>query len=171
MLKRARQDSVSSESDHSPTPDLESVSSVSSPGATTADLGVSSAPPSKYAHLDDMEEASKPTQVISCSLSPHREPIPFSSYEEFEVHYAQAHVNRCSECRRNFPTEHFLQLHIGENHDPLNDVRKAKGEKIVRSLLIPLLHWTAADSTVSSMPALLKIVIGSAPPLKSGVCI
>lgn len=55
----------------------------------------------------------------------------FSTFEEFEVHYAKVHAYRCSECRRNFPTEHFLGLHISENHDPLEDARRANDEKTV----------------------------------------
>jgi len=27
--------------------------------------------------------------------------------------------------------EHFLTLHIAENHDPLNEAKKARGEKTV----------------------------------------
>ena len=68
---------------------------------------------------------------MKCSLPPHAEPVSFSTFEEFEIHYAKIHAYRCSDCRRNFPTEHFLELHIGENHDPLNEARRAKGEKTV----------------------------------------
>ncbi|KKK13413.1 hypothetical protein AOCH_002090 [Aspergillus ochraceoroseus] len=35
--------------------------------------------------------------VMRCSLPPHRETLSFSSYEDYEVHYLQSHVNRCSE--------------------------------------------------------------------------
>ena len=70
-------------------------------------------------------------EVMRCSLPPHRDTIAFASYEEYEVHYAKVHTNRCLECRKNFPTEHFVGLHIAENHDPLNEARKARGEKIV----------------------------------------
>lgn len=38
-------------------------------------------------------------------------------------------MNRCVECRKNFPTEHFLNLHIEENHDALVGVRKDRGER------------------------------------------
>ena len=67
---------------------------------------------------------------MKCSLPPH-ETLVFSTFEEFEIHYSKRHTNRCSECHRNFPTEHFLILHISENHDPLSEARKAKGEKTV----------------------------------------
>ncbi|KAH8434629.1 uncharacterized protein LDX57_012271 [Aspergillus melleus] len=41
----------------------------------------------------------------------------------------QTHVNRCSECGKNFPTGHFLSLHIEENHDPLVATRRERGDK------------------------------------------
>lgn len=69
---------------------------------------------------------------MKCSLPPHHDTISFSTFEEFETHYAKEHAHRCSECRKNFPTEHFLGLHIGENHDPLTEARRAKEEKTVR---------------------------------------
>lgn len=69
---------------------------------------------------------------MKCSLPPHRDTLSFSAFEEFEVHYAKEHAHRCSECRKNFPTEHFLGLHISENHDPLTEVRRAKEEKTYR---------------------------------------
>ena len=72
---------------------------------------------------------------MKCSLPPHAEVLSFGTCAEFETHYSKVHSNRCAECKRNFPTEHFLMLHITENHDPLNEARKAKGEKTVRRSL------------------------------------
>jgi len=66
---------------------------------------------------------------MRCSLPPHREGIPFNSYDDYEVHYNKAHVNRCVECRKNFPTNYFLSLHQAENHDPLAEVLKDRGER------------------------------------------
>lgn len=66
---------------------------------------------------------------MKCSLPPHQDTISFSTFEEFELHYAREHAHRCSECRKNFPTEHFLGLHISENHDPLTEARRANEEK------------------------------------------
>ncbi|QQK43434.1 Zinc finger, C2H2 [Penicillium digitatum] len=68
-------------------------------------------------------------EVMHCSLPPHRETISFTSYEDYEVHYLQSHVNRCSECSKNFPTGHLLNIHIEENHDPLAAARRARGDK------------------------------------------
>lgn len=69
--------------------------------------------------------------VHHCSLPPHRETVDFASYDEYETHYLQTHVNRCSECAKNFPTLHFLSIHIEENHDPLILARRDRGEKTV----------------------------------------
>jgi hypothetical protein len=95
--------------------------------------------PAKYTHLDSnsnlhgaSSSSSASADVMLCSLPPHRQALAFPTYEAYEVHYAQAHVNRCLECGSNFPTAHYLALHIAENHDPLNEARKARGEKIVR---------------------------------------
>ncbi|KAJ5108516.1 Zinc finger C2H2 [Penicillium angulare] len=68
-------------------------------------------------------------EVMHCALPPHRETLAFTSYEDYEVHYLQAHVNRCSQCSKNFPTAHFLDLHIEENHDPLAVARRERGDK------------------------------------------
>lgn len=82
---------------------------------------------------------STPTvELMQCTLPPHREPLSFASYEDYEVHYQQAHVNRCSQCSKNFPTGHFLNLHIEENHDPLAAARRARGEKTVSLPLLPV---------------------------------
>ncbi|KKK27177.1 hypothetical protein ARAM_002820 [Aspergillus rambellii] len=74
--------------------------------------------------------------VMRCSLPPHRETLSFSSYEDYEVHYLQSHVNRCSECGKNFPTDRFLNLHIEENHDPLVASRRERGEKTTYNFYI-----------------------------------
>lgn len=91
---------------------------------------------SKIAQLDSLSGQARPAAQMHCSLPPHRETLSFASYEEYEVHYNQAHVNRCLECRKNFPTGHFLNLHIEENHDALVSVRRERGEKTVSVSLI-----------------------------------
>ncbi len=103
-------------------------SSPSLPPNQTTTIGVAEQP-SKYAHLDTSTPS--PTDSISCALPPHGPAMTFSTYDAYEVHYQQTHANRCADCGRNFPTEHFLGLHIAESHDPLNQARKARGEKIV----------------------------------------
>lgn len=79
----------------------------------------------KYAQLDDHQPSSA---AMRCLLPPHRS-MSFSSYAEYETHYSQSHSNRCSDCQHNFPTAHFLELHIAENHDPIVAARRERGEK------------------------------------------
>ena len=87
--------------------------------------------PSKYVQVNTPAAPCIPQEsVLCCSLPPHQ-PVEFESLDEYEIHYNQQHVNRCFTCHRNFPTEHYLGLHIAENHDPINESKKAMGEKIV----------------------------------------
>jgi hypothetical protein len=86
---------------------------------------------SKIAQLDSPGGQDSQSVEMRCSLPPHRQTLLFASYEEYEVHYNKIHVNRCMECRKNFPTEHFLNIHIEENHDALIGVRRERGEKTV----------------------------------------
>jgi hypothetical protein len=81
-------------------------------------------------------ESAPIVEAMHCALPPHRETLSFASHEDYEVHYRQAHVNRCAECGRNFPTGHFLNLHIEENHDALAAARKARGEKTVSAIIV-----------------------------------
>lgn len=48
---------------------------------------------------------------------------------DFDVHYAKEHTNRCSSCGKNFPSAHYLTLHMDENHNPMREELAAKGEK------------------------------------------
>ena len=130
MAKRSREDFDPSPPESSSTPD----SSV--PARLVVHPRSTESPPNtpKLVHLDpDSGEAAAaaPETEMRCSLPGHRPNLPFSSFEDYDVHYAKAHVNRCLECRRNFPTEHFLNLHIEENHDALVSVRRERGEKTV----------------------------------------
>ena len=106
MVKRVRQESVSS-------PD----SSASPAGGIEL--------PSKYASLEPEE---RQPAAMRCLLPPHKA-MSFTTYDEYESHYNQAHAHRCRECHKNFPTEHFLDLHIAENHDPIVATKRDAGEK------------------------------------------
>ena len=90
------------------------------------------------------------TMGIKCFLPPHPQ-IQFKDHEEFKAHYLKEHTHRCSECRKNFPTEHFLGLHTEENHDPLVEVRRAKYEKTVgdRRFVLRILSKLMYTSIVS----------------------
>ncbi|GAD98550.1 conserved hypothetical protein [Paecilomyces variotii No. 5] len=125
MSKRSRRDSISS-----------SPSDQSYDALSPSSRAPSTPPPSKLPQLDwtsdndnDDGHPSSSTDVMRCSLPPHKETLSFASYDEYEVHYVQAHVNRCAECGKNFPTELFLNLHIEENHDALVATRRERGEK------------------------------------------
>ncbi|KFH48006.1 Zinc finger protein-like protein [Hapsidospora chrysogenum ATCC 11550] len=99
-------------------------------------------PAAKYTELDsevaatsrndDDDDASAAgvtaATVMKCSLPPHRDPVTFRTYSEYEAHYNKFHTNRCLECRKNFPSEHLLGIHIEECHDPLIVVRRDRGE-------------------------------------------
>lgn len=86
---------------------------------------------SKIIQLDPESGEASPVAEMRCSLPPHRTTLSFQSFDEYEVHYQKEHTNRCLECRKNFPTTHFLSLHIEENHDSLISVRRERGEKTV----------------------------------------
>ncbi|KAK6584580.1 hypothetical protein PZA11_002804 [Diplocarpon coronariae] len=83
---------------------------------------------SKIVHLNP-ESGENQTIEMRCSLPPHRGTLTFASFEDYDIHYAKIHVNRCLKCRKNFPTNHFLILHIEENHDALISVLRERGEK------------------------------------------
>lgn len=124
MSKRPRSRSRSPSLDH----DSISVSSIAVNTTT---------PPSERNKLIDSDTTILP-EVMHCSLPPHRETLSFTSYEDYEVHYLQSHVNRCSECSKNFPTGHLLNIHIEENHDPLAAARRARGDKTVSHIPPPV---------------------------------
>lgn len=68
---------------------------------------------------------------IVCSIPPcSKHPKQFSTTKDFEAHYYRYHGFVCSECKRTFPTEHILNLHVTENHDSFAQAKKARGDKI-----------------------------------------
>ncbi|KAL8764195.1 MAG: hypothetical protein Q9184_000164 [Pyrenodesmia sp. 2 TL-2023] len=85
----------------------------------------------KYLQISSDRPVPNPV-AMKCSLPPHPTTLTFPTFSDFEIHYAQTHSNRCSSCQKNFPTVHFLDLHISENHDPLVAARRAREEKTYR---------------------------------------
>ncbi|KAK4227912.1 hypothetical protein QBC38DRAFT_476496 [Podospora fimiseda] len=85
-------------------------------------------PPAKITELDPSSANSSKFE-IHCSLPPHKQPLVFSSYDEYETHHRNQHTNRCLECRKNFPSSHLLTLHIEETHDSFVAIRREKGER------------------------------------------
>ena len=120
--------------------------------------------PTKRLQLDVDKDGSSPesSQVVRCSLPPH-EGLSFPTFDAFEVHYEQHHLHRCSECHKNFPSDHYLQLHIAENHDPITAVKMERGERTVRTAQgASLARPSAHHSSDLSLPASLRTVIGGA---------
>ncbi|KAL4942644.1 hypothetical protein BDV06DRAFT_191717 [Aspergillus oleicola] len=114
----------------SPPPESRSRSRSSSPSDPTS----TTAPSPKIHHPNPDKPSTFTTsdprpEAMRCTLPPHTHPLTFTSYTDYEVHYRQSHVNRCTQCGRNFPTELFLTLHIEENHDSLMAARRGRGEK------------------------------------------
>jgi len=126
MAKRSREDF-----EHSiPEPEYVGDPTNLEPSVESSEQTEHASESAKIVHMDSSGETPPPI-AMKCSLPPHRQAISFTSHEEYEIHYNKNHVNRCLECRKNFPTEHFLSLHIEENHDALVSVRKERGEKTV----------------------------------------
>jgi hypothetical protein len=126
-MKRSRE----SEEDSGSEPD-----SLDAPRAAQSDLSlrhVSKITELDIAVLDDEE----PGVEMKCFLPPHKEPLTFDSYEEYESHYRSYHTHRCLDCRKNFPSEHLLNVHIEEWHDPLVVVKRDRGEHTVSTCHSP----------------------------------
>jgi hypothetical protein len=126
MSKRSRIDSLSSSSD------VEMDSDDESSGAPTPSASTELDHPVKYAHIEELKTA--PATVIRCGLPPHK-PLKFYSYADYDTHYQQLHSNRCPDCGKNFPSDHYLNLHIADNHNPLNEVLRERGEATVWYLI------------------------------------
>ena len=105
----------------------------SSIASSDSEVGSSRTPGSESPHPTKLKTAMvdgpRPDAVMQCSLPPHRDTIDFASIEDFEVHYAKDHSNRCASCGKNFPTAHFLALHIDENHNTFREALEGRGEK------------------------------------------
>jgi hypothetical protein len=97
---------------------------------SSSDPETSSLPAAKIVELDIPSSAAK-NVTMKCSLPPHKEGLSFQSYQEYEAHYNGAHLNRCLECHKNFPSEHLLNLHFEECHDPFAEVKRERGEQTV----------------------------------------
>jgi hypothetical protein len=96
---------------------------------------------SKITELDESAaDESSSLPAMKCLLPGHIEPLVFQSYAEYEVHYAKSHTNRCNECKKNFPSDHLLNIHIEECHDAFAAVLREKGEHTVRNEPYSLSH-------------------------------
>lgn len=131
MVKRSREETENSSSSDA---DLDTATASNRPGVSASEHHDIT----KYIHVDTGSgEEQSVTEVMRCFLPPHRQPVSFLSFDDYDVHYNKVHVNRCIECRKNFPTSHFLNLHQEENHDPLIEALRARGERTVGSFILP----------------------------------
>ena len=115
------------------------------PGPTSLAIASSedeaaSPPAAKITELDPAS-ATKSGVEMRCSLPPHKEPLMFPSYDEYEAHYHMTHSNRCLECRKNLPSAHLLGVHIEETHDSFALVKRERGERTVCLVLLGQVLW------------------------------
>lgn len=73
--------------------------------------------------------ATTPTNLITCNYPPCVNNTIFNCYAEYELHVQNYHTHICNECKRRFPTNDFLTLHIDETHNPLLQIKRERGEK------------------------------------------
>ncbi|KAI8628697.1 hypothetical protein F5Y19DRAFT_485499 [Xylariaceae sp. FL1651] len=85
-------------------------------------------PATKITELDELAVDTSSDIAMRCSLPPHREVLPFTTYSDYEAHYNKSHTNRCVECHKNFPSEHLLNIHFEDCHDVFAAVKREKGE-------------------------------------------
>ncbi|KAK5663954.1 hypothetical protein OQA88_166 [Cercophora sp. LCS_1] len=93
-------------------PDATSPAAVNSPSPRSDDTNLS--PAAKITELDP--SSTSDTNInMRCSLPPHKEPLLFTTYSDYESHYQKAHTNRC--------------VHIEESHDSFVMVKRERGDK------------------------------------------
>ncbi|EGW30350.1 uncharacterized protein SPAPADRAFT_143393 [Spathaspora passalidarum NRRL Y-27907] len=71
--------------------------------------------------------------AITCTLPPCDE--KFQNYNEYEHHIITFHDNVCTTCHRNFPNDHYLNLHIDEYHNPFIQISHERGNAVYRCLV------------------------------------
>lgn len=79
----------------------------------------------KQVPVEDVEEEINcRCPLFECSMSGCKR--TFQTIGSYESHYRSAHVNACHQCKRVFPTNYLLDLHIMEWHDPMFEIMSAK---------------------------------------------
>lgn len=71
------------------------------------------------------------SSTLSCNIAPCRH-RSFVSAQEYESHYNSVHRHVCLECQAIFPSNHFLELHLAEAHDPIRRIRMERGESVLQ---------------------------------------
>lgn len=160
--KRSRDASTSSDEEMESTDSMSDLSSSEHQDHSSEQV-------SKRQQLDGSQGGqSSSGSSIRCSLPPHAE-MDFSTYDAYEIHHQQYHLHRCSECHRNFPSDHYLQLHISENHDPITAVKRDRGERTVCYDQVEAICRNA--DVIASLAASWRIVIVNARRRRNVECI
>lgn len=110
-------------------------------------------------------ERAKPA-AMACLL--HRERMDFPTHDAYEAHYTKEHLNRCIECRRNFPSPLYLNLHGDEWHDPFVAVKRDKGEHTVGSSVKIAILLLVQPANTASMHASWRAASASAARQTNG---
>ena len=68
---------------------------------------------------NSLKEAQSSLSIdIRCNLLTQCAKLEFKTYLDYESHYQITHTYTCIECQRILLSQHYLQLHITEKHDP-----------------------------------------------------
>ncbi|KAK9361894.1 hypothetical protein V1504DRAFT_450601 [Lipomyces starkeyi] len=115
-----------------PSSDSDSGSRSDSDSGSDSGSDYTSGPFDPAAHKLARSSPSPQQPIIKCTLPPHctHSPQSFASYPAFEQHYTTSHTLVCASCARSFPSQHYLDLHFSEFHDPFVAARRDRGEKV-----------------------------------------
>lgn len=74
--------------------------------------------------LDEEDLLHKSHKAFECQIAGCNQ--VFTTLHMFEEHYGSNHCFVCVQCRRNFPSNHLLELHVLERHDSLFQLMATK---------------------------------------------
>ena len=74
-----------------------------------------------------------PGEILTCDIKGCKE--TFKTTKAFELHHSNAHKFTCDECKRNFPSNFLLDVHLTETHDTMFDIKIERGEAAFRCLV------------------------------------
>ncbi|KAG0300742.1 hypothetical protein BGZ98_008932 [Dissophora globulifera] len=78
---------------------------------------------------DDKDVRLHLTPAQACHIGRCHGERTFPNAAAFEHHYETNHRYICETCRKPFPGEKWLELHLREVHDPMCKIRRERGEK------------------------------------------
>lgn len=78
----------------------------------------------QFTVADELDELLDSQADFSCGIGTCDK--TFSSLTEYESHYNSVHKNVCSICRRFYPTNHLLDIHLLEWHDSMFELMALK---------------------------------------------